>query len=520
MSNERAPQALTQADLDRIFSDRDMLGDELSTDASLEASLIGGLISLDAWDVARVCDEEELSPDLFRDTRHANAYLSLRGPHEEGRPLPLMLELGKIRAGSQRIPAPPNTIMFCEYLTSTGGAEACGGLAYVARLGDNPAAPNVAGWIIRRMREAHARRELLLSAKRLAEAAINPDTTPDEVAVTFSESVSTISAGSNHGSIFNTGADLAAAQNLDEHEPEPGDSISTGIQELDRVLGGGLRMGEVTFMAARPAHGKSALSMNVAANVARQNYGVGTFLYEMPSLRKGRDGRKRAAKYTRRLLTHLSGVPHSDYQHNRFVRGRDRAEDMQDWARAKVELAQIPVFTADVSGSKYTELFQNIRRLKVICSDLKLVVIDYIGLVGGLRGEDKKTTLQRISNELPALAINLGIHILCLSQLNRKCEDTTDKRPQLHHLRDSGDLEQDADNVIMLSMPGQYEEWEGHKGIIWIGARKCREAGPAETVIQFDAPVMWFGGERLPDPVKDSSAPQSGGVGASWKNKR
>lgn len=503
----------TPTEIDRLFAGLDFSGDDLATDEELERSLLGGLITSEGWDVARVCDEEGLTAGLFRSAAHGNLYEAIRG---------LMLELGKIRPGVQRRPEPPTTLTLVEHLHSRGLAEACGGLSIASRIADRAAGPSSARWIIQKLRTAHARRMLLRESRRLAEAALNMTSDVESVALKAGASIASITDREGREESMSSAAELVSAYDLDENEPEDVEYISTDIPEVDRLLGGGLAPARLTYMAARPGHCKTALKMNIAYNIAAQGHPAAMFLLEMPATRRDQRGRKRAGDFTRRLLTLASGVPIEAWRRYGRLPGRNREEDRQVLNRAKRHLAQLPLYTDDVPGITYANLFAKIRRLKTQIPELRLVTIDYIGLVKGERGQDERSVLKATSNGLVALANDLGIHIICLSQLNRDCEGTLTKRPDAHHLRQSGELEQDADHIIMTQRPCKYEEWERHTDALWIAERKGRHVEKSETVITFNAEAMWIGGAPMPDPVKGESSPppSRGSSRTSWRHQR
>lgn len=495
------------ADIDRLFEGLSLTGDDIETDLAMERSLLGGLITLDGWEVAEHADQAGIRPEHFRRDAHRHLYRAIRA---------LMLEIGRIRPGVQRRPEAPDTYALCEYLQSRGLSEACGGLALAASIADRPAGPASAGWIVRQLRTAYARRELFTQARTLAEQAADLSRDVEAIAIERGAEIAQIT-DREASDDMSTAADLVGALNLDEAEPEQDEVISTGIEEVDRLLGGGLAMCRLTYMAGRPGHGKSALALNIAGNVARQGHAVAKFLLEMPAVRLDRQGRKRAGDFTYRLLTYASGVPIKAYQKYPRLPGRSRAEDEQAVKRAKAEVSQLPLYTFDVPGISYANLFASIRRLKARCPELRLVTIDYVGLVTGERGQDEQSILKATSNGLVKLANALGIHIICLSQLNRDCESTRDKRPLASHLRQSGELEQDADHLLMVQRPCKYEEWERYRDAFWIAERKGRHCEAQQVVIRFEPEEMWIGGPEVPDPVRDTASAGKGGT--AWKKK-
>jgi replicative DNA helicase len=226
--------------------------------------------------------------------------------------------------------------------------------------------------------------------------------------------------------------------------------LATGLDDLDRLMGG-LQASDLVILAGRPAMGKTSLATNIAFNIARAWRGevqadgstktidggiVGFFSLEMSS-----------EQLATRIIAEQSGVPSSDIR-----RGKINEEQFARIVEASREMQRVPLFVDQTGGLSVAQLAARSRRLKRQ-RGLDLIVIDYIQLLQGSsrRGsENRVQEVTEITNQLKALAKELHVPILALSQLSRQVENREDKRPQLADLRESGSIEQDADAVLFV----------------------------------------------------------------------
>ncbi|HET7716471.1 MAG TPA: replicative DNA helicase, partial [Bauldia sp.] len=249
--------------------------------------------------------------------------------------------------------------------------------------------------------------------------------------------------------------------------------IATGLTDLDRLMGG-LQPSDLIIIAGRPGMGKTSLGTNIGFNVARSWRGevqpdgttktvnggiVGFFSLEMSS-----------EQLATRIIAEQSGVPSSDIR-----RGRITEEQFAAIVEAAREMNRVPLYVDQTGGLTIGQLSARARRLKRQ-RGLDLMIIDYIQLLQGSsrRGSDNRVQeVTEITNQLKALAKELNVPILALSQLSRQVENRDDKRPQLSDLRESGSIEQDADVVLFVyreeyylknkePKPGtiEYEQWQ------------------------------------------------------------
>lgn len=216
-------------------------------------------------------------------------------------------------------------------------------------------------------------------------------------------------------------------------------AMSTGLNDIDDFLDGGLRGGGLYILAARPSMGKTAMAMTMGLNMAR-DYSVGFLSMEMPhtELRDrqtamlGRVGLSYVARPTRG-----AGLPW-----DRVIEGVEKAR-------------QLNFYASDQSGLNINQVRSKARNLKRI-HGLNVLIVDYLGLMSGLDAKQQRAyQLEEITRGLKTLAKELDIAVVCLAQVNRKVEERADQAPHLSDLRDSGAIEQDADVVMFISRPIQ-----------------------------------------------------------------
>lgn len=264
--------------------------------------------------------------------------------------------------------------------------------------------------------------------------------------------------------------DMAAAlcervEQLSRGEIEPG--IRTGIPGLDKRLNGGLRPGKLIILAARPAVGKSSLAMQIALNLAADGVGAGFLSQEMPKA----DLMDRIGANTGRIFL------------DNIITGQMRD---QDWARLTAaidRMVKLPLFLDDQPALTLADIQAKARAL-VRQHGIKLLVLDYIQLCGSRKTNDKRHhQIEEISRGLKALAKQLGITIIALSQLNRGLESRVGGKPQLSDLKESGAIEEDADVVMLLSL----NHISSHGGkVVEVDFAKNRQGRVGSVPLAFD----------------------------------
>lgn len=220
--------------------------------------------------------------------------------------------------------------------------------------------------------------------------------------------------------------------------------LATNFTDLDQTLGG-LQKSDLLILAARPAMGKTALATNMAINACRyKNAKVAFFSMEMS-----------AEQLATRLLAEVSGISSS-----KLRKGDFDARDFYKIHEAGSDLERLAFFIDDTPALTIPGLRTRARRLKRTHSGLDLIIVDYLQLMQGTgRGgnENRVQEISEISRGLKAIAKELDLPIIALSQLSRQVEARDDKRPQLADLRESGSIEQDADVVMFIYRQAYYE---------------------------------------------------------------
>jgi replicative DNA helicase len=285
--------------------------------------------------------------------------------------------------------------------------------------------------------------------------------------------------------------------------------LPTGLRDLDSKMGG-LQPSDLIVLAGRPGMGKTALATNIAYNVAKAWEGdtgvdghritinggiVGFFSLEMS-----------AEQLATRIISEQTGIPS-----NKMRRGDITGDDFETIKDKMIEIQRLPLYIDETGGVSVAQLAARARRLKRQ-RGLDLIVIDYIQLMQGSTRRATESRVQEvteITSSLKALAKELNVPIVALSQLSRQVENREDKHPQLSDLRESGSIEQDADVVLFVYREEYYlaikepragtpehEKWQSEmeavhgKAEVIIGKQRH---GPTATVpLQFDAHVTRF----------------------------
>jgi replicative DNA helicase len=246
--------------------------------------------------------------------------------------------------------------------------------------------------------------------------------------------------------------------------------IPSGFSRLDEMTAG-FQKGDLIIVAARPSMGKTAFCLNIARHAAVEGkIGVGIFSLEMACHQLA----QRMLCSEARVDSHLMRT------------GRLPSDAWSNLSIAVGSLAQAPIFIDETPALSVTEMRSRGRRLMSEHENLGLLIVDYLQLMRGPNeSESRQQEISAISRSLKALAKELNIPIIALSQLSRAVESRTDGRPQLSDLRESGAIEQDADVVIFIYRPvryGKVEDHEKNKAEIIIGKQRNGPIGTIELV--------------------------------------
>ena len=364
---------------------------------------------------------------------------------------------------------PVDLITLSEYLKSRGELDAVGGSAYLASLADFvPTAANIA-YYARIVREKSILRSLIRTATDIATRAYEEQGNVEEFLDTAEKVIFDISEKKIKASFVAVGDmikdTLKTVERLYERK-EMVTGVPTGYEDLDKLTAG-LQPSDLIIVAGRPSMGKTAFSLNVAANAAFAGVGVAVFSLEMAK-----------EQLVLRMLCSEARV------NNSKVRSGYLAErDFPKLANAAGRLHEALIYIDDTPAISVLELRAKARRLvRDRTKKVGLIVIDYLQLMRGMGGaSNREQEISEISRSLKALAKELVVPVIAISQLNRRVEDRGDRRPMMSDLRESGAIEQDADVIMFIYRDEVYNQNSEEKGKAEIIVAKQRN-GPIDTV--------------------------------------
>jgi len=336
------------------------------------------------------------------------------------------------------------------------GLADVGGSKYLARLAASAATIINAGDYGRTIFDLHLRRKLIELAETMRAEAESPDLDSDAALQieTAEQHLFDLATTGEYEGGFRTFTDVlsSAIEMAEAAYKREGQLTGTsiGFTDLDKLLGG-LQSSDLVILAGRPSMGKTALATNMAYNAAR----LCRFDIDANGQKKVSDGavvgffslEMSAEQLATRILAEASGV-----SSDRIRKGDLSNEEFQRVVEANQELARLPFFIDDTPALSVAQLRTRARRLKRQHS-LSMIVVDYLQLLRSTstRASDNRVQeISEITRGLKALAKELDVPVLALSQLSRAVEQREDKRPQLADLRESGSIEQDADVVMFI----------------------------------------------------------------------
>ncbi|MFM7052949.1 MAG: replicative DNA helicase [Planctomycetota bacterium] len=387
---------------------------------ALEAEM--GLLGAVLWDPKVVGDVLQIvrTGDDFSSPRHGRIYDSI-------------VELYDRHASV-------DLVMLNQLLKDRGLVDAVGGVEYLVQLAEGvPSAANATHWA-RIVREKATLRELIAAAGEILSDAHTSREGAQDVLESAEQRIFRIAQKREQGSVSSANELVDETMRLLEQSEGKGFAgVRSGFVEFDEMTNG-MQRGEMLILAARPSMGKTALALNMLEQVAR----IGTPAL-MFSLEMGRQ------QLIQRMLCALGQI--DGQRMRRHMLGSD---DYRRLMGACGDLSKLPIYIDDTPGLTLLAMRSKARRMKERFG-IGFIAIDYLQLMtAGGKVESRQLEVSEISRGIKAMARELEVPVLCLSQLNRAAEQREGHRPRMSDLRESGSIEQDADVVMMLHREEYY----------------------------------------------------------------
>ncbi len=414
-----------------------------------EQSVLGGLLlNNDAWDrIGDIVGDE----DFYRDD-HRRIY----------RHISKLIENNK----------PADVLTAAESLQLAGELQGVGGINYLQSLSEGtPSATNIRLYA-EIVRERAITRRLARVGEEIADAAYTPNGREARQLLDEAEKkvfdIAEMGRKQGQGFLSMSGLLSDVMTRLDELSKNPSavTGVATGFVDLDERTSG-MQPGDLVIVAGRPSMGKTAFSLNIAEHVAL-SLGLPVLIFSMEM-----GGTQIAGRF-------LSSVSKVDQQ--RLRTGRLDGRDWDRLSQAVAKLNDAPIQVDESAALNALELRARARRMWRQYGGLGMIIVDYLQLMSSSSaGENRATEISEISRSLKALAKELKVPVVALSQLNRSLEQRPNKRPVMSDLRESGAIEQDADVILFIYRDEVYNPESADKGAAEIIIGKQRN-GPIGTV--------------------------------------
>ena len=400
-------------------------------------------------DTALITATERLIPEDFYRAAHQRIYQVMVELAEKGEPVDLVTVTSDLQDR--------------KWLEEIGGVSYLGDVANAV-----PTAANVE-YYSRIVEEKSVLRRLIRVATDIAAEGYASEEEVDTILNEAEKTILEVSHRQNSSAFISIKDVLVETYDrIEMLQNQTGDitGIATGFSELDKMTAG-FQRNDLIIVAARPSVGKTAFALNIAQNVAtKTEENVAIFSLEMG-----------ASQLVQRMLCAEGNI---DAQ--RMRTGALNDEDWQKLTMAMGSLSKAGIYIDDTPGVKVNDIRAKCRRLKQE-SGLGMIMIDYLQLIqgNGRSGENRQQEVSEISRTLKAIARELEVPVIALSQLSRGVEQRQDKRPMMSDIRESGSIEQDADIVAFLYRDDYYDKESENQNIIEIIIAKQRN-GPVGTV--------------------------------------
>ena len=363
-------------------------------------------------------------------------------------------------------------VTLTEQLRKSEQLDKIGGLAFITQLANAvPTAANVV-YHAKIVKEKAELRSLINAATAIASAAYEDNTDVENIMDDAEKKILAVANRQNGGAFESMKSIVMRTfERINVlYESKGGlTGISSGFKDLDKLTAG-LQKSDLILVAARPSMGKTAFTLNIASYVGTHGGKVAFFSLEMSK-----------EQLMQRMLCAEGGIDATKLRTGQL--------DTQEWNKlvhVADTLSRAPIYIDDTAGITVMELRSKARRLKAE-HGLDLIIIDYLQLMQGRpskNGDNRQQEISEISRSLKALARELDVPVIALSQLSRSVESRQIKKPMLSDLRESGSLEQDADIVMFLYREYYYDKDTENKNITDIIVAKHRN-GPVDTISLF-----------------------------------
>ena len=390
-----------------------------------EESLLGNIMLYP--DAMRQCVDAGVTADDFYLDKHRQIYNLMHSMYEN----------------KEKV----DTVSLSSRLKDFGVYDKIGGLEYLMQLANATISANNTGEYISIIRNKSLARKVIKVGEEISNDAYDSSVSIDEMLENVERKVTEVTR-SKTSADFKTGEEIFDATIKHIQAIQEAGTAITGVKTKFRDLDSktaGFQKGDLIIVAARPSMGKTALALNLAMNSAEITPGaVAIFSLEMP-----------AEQVATRILAANSGV-----EIQKLRTGQLNDEDWSKVNEATQRLKQMNFFIDDTPGIKVSEMYAKARKLAQD-EGLYMIVVDYIQLIQATgKSDSRQQEVSEISRRLKAMARELNVPLIALSQLSRSVEARQDKRPMLSDLRESGALEQDADLVLFLYRDAYYNRDE------------------------------------------------------------
>ena len=443
-------------DLSKIF-------DKMPPNAyEAECALLGSMI-LDSEVIGEVVQIVSSEADFYKGT-HGVVYKSLVDLYDKAEPVDL--------------------VHLKQRLDDQNQLEAVGGLEYLVELVEAVPSALSAPYYAKMVSDKAVLRGLIGSATDILHKAYHTSEAVGNQVDIAEQAIFNLrqNGGSNEATLLKQLLE-EALDRIDTHDGRAITGVETGYYEFDEMTSG-LQNGEMLILAARPSMGKTALALNIAEHIGVVNkQPVAVFSLEMGK-----------AQLAERLMASNSGVD-SQKIRKRMLSG----DDFMQLQESCAALSEAPLYIDDTPGLSILALRAKARRLAARYG-IKAIMIDYLQLMSDPGSESRQQEVSSISRNVKALARDLNVPVICLSQLNRSAENREGHRPRMADLRESGSIEQDADVVMMLHREEYFhngdEEWKQANpelvGTAEIIIAKQRNGPTGSVHLQFHGPTTRF----------------------------